>query len=140
MTSVSMPPTSLRPIGFAALAHIGFAAVLFLAHLYQQSIPDERALAPLEVIVMGNLDIEEMKQNARLRTSVQDLREGVVISQSSPKSPSGDLPAAVAPSTGKLGGLLSMTEQLGKQAKPSPSSMMAVTPAYLRNNSAWHLQ
>ncbi len=118
MSTLAVPQNNLRPFILAVLVHGIFAMLLTLAQLYQKAIPKEREYAPLEVVVIGNLDIEDVQMNSRMRTTVQDLREGIVIAEPQKKSKAGDI-AAVAPSgdqkTGKLGGILSMTQQLGKQ-------------------------
>jgi hypothetical protein len=111
-------PQNLKSSFFYALtAHLAFVGALFLIQLFQKAIPPERVFSPLEVIIMGNLDLEEVKDNSRLRTSIQDLREGVVIAPKNTLSKKGEVSAIPAPpsgGTGKLGNILSMTQNLGK--------------------------
>lgn len=83
MSAVAIPlrPWSLRAPLWAVVIHAAFGLFLLAVHVYKSAIPEERQLSPIEVVVMGDVDLEAMQRKSRARTSIKmaDLKQGVVI-------------------------------------------------------------
>jgi hypothetical protein len=119
LNSIQSPQFQSRAAVLAFFAHTAFALVLLLGHKYVSSVPAKIEFKPLEVIIEGDIDLEDAPSNTRLDVSPEELRQGVVITNAPTQIKDGEIPAAPqvksSNSSGRFGGVMSLTQGLGKK-------------------------
>lgn len=101
--------STIRPLLWAVGFHGMFVLFLVAIQAYKAAIPGPREFEPLEVMVMGDIDLEHLQKKARPRVKLNDFKEGVVVSDKPTKN------------SGGLGGLLQQATQLSRGAGTQPS-------------------